>query len=133
MAIELHLDVELHRLATVFFVQRLKSKLGEALMLVLSSFLRVPRVSALDSWCCRRHHVVARCELHARVLAPRCCARRLRPAAPAVAPPYPAAGQPRRATGHGPAPSPTGGFPFIQLTKLVGCITIQEKILEIQN
>jgi len=47
MAIEPHLDVELHRPATVFFVQRLKSKLGEALMLVLSSFLRVPRVSAL--------------------------------------------------------------------------------------
>ena len=79
MAIELHLDVELLAPATIFFVQRLKSKLGEALMLVLSSFLRVPRVSALDSWCRRRRHAVARCELHVRVPAPRCCARRLRP------------------------------------------------------
>ena len=96
MAIELHLDVELLAPATIFFVQRLKSKLGEALMLVLSSFLRVLRVSALDSWCRRRRHAVARCELHARIPAPRCCARRLRPAGPAVAPPYPAAGQPRR-------------------------------------
>ena len=42
MAIELNLDVELLAPATIFFVQRLKSKLGEALMLVLSSFLRVP-------------------------------------------------------------------------------------------
>ena len=47
MAIELHLDVELLVPATVFFVRRLKSNLGEALMLVLSSFWHVPRVSAL--------------------------------------------------------------------------------------
>ena len=47
MAVELHLDVELLAPATVFFVQRLKSKLGEVLILVLSSFLRVPIVSAL--------------------------------------------------------------------------------------
>ena len=67
MAIEPHLNVELHHPATVFLVQRLKSKLGEALMLVLSSFLHVPPVSALDSWCRRRRHAVARCELHARV------------------------------------------------------------------
>ena len=92
MAIELHLDVELHRPATVFFVQRLKSKLGEVLMPVLFSFLRVPRVSVLDSWCRRRRHAVARCELHVRVPAPRCCARRLCPAALAVAPPCPATG-----------------------------------------
>ena len=92
MAIEPHLDVELHRPATVFFVQRLKSKLGEALMLVLSSFLRVPQVSTLDSGCRRRRHAVARCELHVRVPALRCCARRLRPAAPSVAPPCPATG-----------------------------------------
>ena len=42
MAIELHLDVELLAPATVFFVQRLKSNLGEVLMLILSSFLCVP-------------------------------------------------------------------------------------------
>jgi len=42
MAIELHLDVELLALATVFFVQQLKSNLGEVLMLILSSFLCVP-------------------------------------------------------------------------------------------
>ena len=47
MAVELHLDVELLAPATVFFVQRLKSNLGEVLMLMLSSFLRIPRVSAL--------------------------------------------------------------------------------------
>ena len=42
MAIELHLDVELLAPATIFFAQQLKSTLGEALMLVLSSFQRVP-------------------------------------------------------------------------------------------
>ena len=42
MAVELHLDVELLAPTTVFFVQRLKSNLGEVLMLMLSSFLRVP-------------------------------------------------------------------------------------------
>ena len=47
MAVELHLDVELLAPATVFFVQRLKSNLGEVLMLMLSSFLCVPRVSVL--------------------------------------------------------------------------------------
>ena len=47
MAIEPHLDVELHRPATVSFIQGLKSNLGEVLVLVLSSFLRVPRVSML--------------------------------------------------------------------------------------
>jgi len=47
MAVELHLDVELLAPATVFFVQRLKSNLGEVLMLMLSSFLRVLRVSVL--------------------------------------------------------------------------------------
>ena len=47
MAIELHLDVELHRPATVSFVQGPKSNLGEVPMLVLSLFLRVPRVSVL--------------------------------------------------------------------------------------
>jgi len=47
MAIELHLDVELLAPATVFFVQRLKSNLGEVLMLMLSSFSRVPQVSTL--------------------------------------------------------------------------------------
>ena len=47
MAIELHLDVELHRPANVSFVQGPKSNLGEVPMLVLSSFLRVPRVSTL--------------------------------------------------------------------------------------
>ena len=39
MAIEIHLDVELLAPATVFHISRLKSNLGDALMLVLSSFL----------------------------------------------------------------------------------------------
>ena len=47
MAVELHLDVELLAPATVFFVQRLKSNLGEVLMLMLFSFSRVPQVSTL--------------------------------------------------------------------------------------
>jgi len=47
MAIELHLNVELLAPATVFFVQQLKSNPNEMLMLVLSSFLFVPRVSSL--------------------------------------------------------------------------------------
>ena len=42
MAIKLHLDVELLAPATVFFVQQLKSNLGELLMFMLSSFSRVP-------------------------------------------------------------------------------------------
>ena len=71
MAIEPHLDVELHRPATAFFVQRLKSKLGEALMLVLSSFLRVPRVSALVPEPCRRRHAAARRKPRARASVPR--------------------------------------------------------------
>ena len=47
MAIELHLDVELLAPATIFFAQQLKSTLGEALMLVLSVFPHVHKVSAL--------------------------------------------------------------------------------------
>ena len=45
MAIELHLNVKLLAPATVFFVQQLKSNPGE--VLVLSSFLHVPRVFVL--------------------------------------------------------------------------------------
>ena len=41
------LNVESHLPTTVSFVQRLKSNLGKVLMLVLSSFLCVPRVSTL--------------------------------------------------------------------------------------
>ena len=47
MAIELHLDVELLAPATIFFAQQLKSTLGEALMLVLSTFPRVRMLSTL--------------------------------------------------------------------------------------
>ena len=91
MAIELHLDVELHRPATFFLVQRLKSKLGEVLMLVLSSFLRVPRVSALvpEPWPPRRQpltgvspHAVAD---RRRALLP--WAAHLRPPSAALRPP----------------------------------------------
>ena len=41
------LTVELLAPAIILFVQQLKSKVGVALMLVLPSFHRVPRVSAL--------------------------------------------------------------------------------------
>ena len=109
MAVELHLDVELLAPATVFFVQRLKSKLGDVLILVLSSFLRVPIVSALV------HGVAAALLPYAvgRVQAPlrraavcagfaqQCCRyttpHRRRPASP----PARAA---RRAVGRGPMP-----------------------------
>ena len=110
MAVELHLDVELLAPATVFFVQRFKSKLGETLMLVLSSFLRVPRVSTLV------HGVAAAvvllfvagrlrlpCAAPPRALAPP--GRSARRAAPRhrwpTSSPAEAA---RRAAGHGPVP-----------------------------
>ena len=41
------LNVEPHLPATVFPERRLKSNLGDAMKLMLSSFQRVPRVSAL--------------------------------------------------------------------------------------
>jgi len=71
MAIELHPNVELHRPATVSFIQGLKSNLGEVLVLVLSSFLRIPRVSTLV------HGVAAAAVLlfvAGRLRLPLCCA-----------------------------------------------------------
>jgi len=109
MAIELHLDVELHRPATVSFVQGPKSNLGEVPMLVLSSFLHVPRVSALV-----RGVAAAALLLLAAGRAPallrraaerassaRCASRRVAlPCRRAASPPARAA---RHAAGHGPA------------------------------
>ena len=143
MAIELHLDVELHRPATFFLVQRLKSKLGEVLMLVLSSFLRVPRVSVLV------HGVATAAMLlfvEGRLRLPLCCAAvcagsawpLCTPRRPAPPPADLAAGgsrSPRRRpwpcamaqlgpVGPVVITGLTGGCPFIHLTKLVGCITI---------
>ena len=80
MAIELHLDVELLAPATIFFAQQLKSTLGEALMLVLSSFQRVPRFSALVPEPCRRRQAAARREPRSRASGPCRRAPPLRPA-----------------------------------------------------
>jgi hypothetical protein len=98
MAIELHLDVELLAPATVFFVQQLKSNLGEVLMLMLSSFLRVPQfpcsfVALLPPlWYCSSR---ATCVPPAGCCTASHCHRPASPPARAV----------RRAAGHGHSPS----------------------------
>jgi len=93
------LTVELLAPAIILFVQQLKSKVGVALMLVLPSFHRVPRVSALV-----RRAVAAAKLLHATGCfraGPGACATRLGaaglpwlPCCPAPPPPWPIAGEP---------------------------------------
>ena len=81
---------------TIFFVHRLKSNLGEALMPVLSSFLCVPRVSALVSSATAAAKLLPAADCPCGSLASRRRARRLRPAALTAALPCPAAGCPCR-------------------------------------